>query len=1237
MSRKSALRRPVRPLRVAAATPSLSLDPQDWAGYRREAHKALDAALDHVEGAGKQSVWQPVPDSIKARIAAPLPWSGQGLDRTIGDARELILPYTVGNTHPRFFGWVHGSGTAGGVVAEMLAAAINVNAGGREHAAVYVERQVIEWAKEIFAFPKAANGLLVSGTSMATLIALTAARDSTGRADARRSGVAGRRLVGYASAEAHSSIAKAFEILGLGREALRLVPVDDQFRMDTASLKHQIAADRSAGFEPFAIVATAGTVNTGATDPLGAIGRIARTEKLWLHIDGAFGALARLSPETRGLVAGIEKAHSIAFDFHKWLHVPYDAGAVLIRDGAKLRQSFSSRPDYLSGAERGLAAGEPWYCELGPELSRGFRAFKVWFTLKEHGLERLGEKIADNCRQARYLASLVDAHPDLELMAPVALNIACFRFRAAEAGTLDKLNGDVVVALQEKGIAAPSTTRIGGKLAIRVNLTNHRTTDADLDLLVDAVIAEARGLTNVRVIGARAKPASRRRMLPSKASAPSQPARRPSPILISPADRGALEIAIAEPDIKPLFAGLTHSLCDTGDVPFVAHDVAVSLTPHALRDPAALRVLTRHAGEIALWQRLTADQLGLAWQVALAISAARTVSSYVATLPEPVVLAAMAGLPSWLAEAYRALGTTGRLRAVDLLLGRGALALDRLLMLQGLEQDDIGAIMASPAIRAEAINLLARLEEVALSSEAMILTGGDPRIALDMQSATTGYGSSPRPVPGEISFASSTASSMTQTGFAAVEALRQRLIAGAIGEKLEACYDREATAIRHAICRYIGFEAVDDVAIVLSASGTDTTFAALALARGSDLTPIVSLFLSPDETGSGIPKAAAGCHFLGRTSLGHAVSAGTPIEGLGGTDVTSRSIELRQPSGKPRTLSAIDADVASHVTAIISSGRRCLLHVLDAAKTGTGAPRPGLVARLAAQHGERLSVLVDACQMRISPAVIRAHLAQGSMVQITGSKFFAGPPFSGALLVPPATARAAPVLPKGLGLYCGASEWPPALSHCSAQLPATRNLGILARWQAAIEEIDRFQSVPSSDANRLLERFAAEMTEAIGNCKELGLVEAPVLDRTGLDASHHWSATPTILSFTLSTTRRGRACVLGMDEMKRVHRWMLLDLSAALPATPSSRDQRAAHARCHLGQPVKISQDGERPIAALRLCASARVVSDAMLASGCGTTAAGRIQSILDNARLALDKASLIARHFDVLARSLAP
>jgi glutamate/tyrosine decarboxylase-like PLP-dependent enzyme len=311
--------------------------------------------------------------------------------------------------------------------------------------------------------------------------------------DLRAEGLAAvpARLVGYASSEAHSSVARAFELLGLGRNALRRVPVDADYRIDTAELARAIAADRRLGFRPFCVIGTAGTVNTGAIDDLAALADLAAAQGLWLHVDGAFGALAILSPRHRALLAGIERADSLAFDFHKWLHVQYDAGCVLVRRGDLHRDAFSFHAGYLERAARGLAGGAPWPCEFGPELSRGFRALKVWFTLKEHGTRKLGAAIADNCRQAVHLASRVLEEQHLQLMAPVALNIVCFRLRAPglDQPALDRLNAEIVADLQESGIAAPSTARLPGGLAIRVNLTNHRTTDADLDLLLEAVIA----------------------------------------------------------------------------------------------------------------------------------------------------------------------------------------------------------------------------------------------------------------------------------------------------------------------------------------------------------------------------------------------------------------------------------------------------------------------------------------------------------------------------------------------------------------------------------------------------------------------------------------------------------------------------------------------------------------------------------------------------------------------------
>jgi glutamate/tyrosine decarboxylase-like PLP-dependent enzyme len=466
------------------------LEPADWDTLRRDAAAALEAAISHLEHRGARPVWRPVPETVKAAFREPAPRGGAEPAALLARFTGEIAAYDLGNTHPRFYGWVHGAGTPEAVIPAMLEAALNANLGGREHAAVYVERQVIAWCREIFGFPEGAGGLVVSGTSMATVLAMKAALARRFGAAIRDEGVAAlpARPIAYASAEAHSCIAKAFDLLGLGRAAVRKVPVDAAFRMDTAALRALIAEDRAAGRLPFVLVGTAGTVNQGAIDPLDELAGIAAAEGLWYHVDGAFGALAVLSPDLAPRVAGIERADSLAFDFHKWLHVTYDAGFILMRDESALRAAFSERPDYLAAAERGLAAGNPWFTEYGPELSRGFRALKVWYQLRRFGLDALGAAMAGNCRLACHLAARVDAHPALERLAPVALDIVCFRALPPAGGAqdaADALNEAIVIALQERGLAAPSTTRLGGRLAIRVNLSNHRTTEADLDALVD--------------------------------------------------------------------------------------------------------------------------------------------------------------------------------------------------------------------------------------------------------------------------------------------------------------------------------------------------------------------------------------------------------------------------------------------------------------------------------------------------------------------------------------------------------------------------------------------------------------------------------------------------------------------------------------------------------------------------------------------------------------------------------
>ncbi len=464
------------------------LDPNDWDAFEDALSTILGAAIEKLRTADEGRVWTPPPEALKQKLIEPIPAAGVPLEALTQRLVEL-LPYGVGNTHPRFFGWVHGAGAPGNLLAEIVGAAMNANCGGRDHIAIYIERQVIAWCKSLFALPDNSSGLIVSGTSMATIVAAKTARDAALDYASRTRGVGQAKLTGYVSAEAHSCLARAFDMIGLGTDALRIVPVNAAFQIEMQALADQVRSDRESGYQPFFVAGTAGTVNTGAIDDLTGLAKLAETEKLWFHVDGAFGACAMTSAEIASRLEGIEQADSIAFDLHKWMHVNYAAGCVLIRDGALHRRAFANRPDYLAADGEALAGGEPWPVDFGPDLSRGFNALKVWAHLLEHGTDKIGCSISNNCQQAAYLGARVDAHPDFELLAPVSLNICCFRyFRSGLSDAdLDDRNAQMVARLQLDGIAAPSTTRIGGRLAIRVNITNHRTQREDLDILLAAL------------------------------------------------------------------------------------------------------------------------------------------------------------------------------------------------------------------------------------------------------------------------------------------------------------------------------------------------------------------------------------------------------------------------------------------------------------------------------------------------------------------------------------------------------------------------------------------------------------------------------------------------------------------------------------------------------------------------------------------------------------------------------
>lgn len=475
-----------------------SLDPSRWTELEDLGSEMVHDMMQFLKTIRSQPVWQRPGDDTRRHFDKPLPREAQSFREVYEEFKTHILPYHLGNMHPRFWSWVMGNGSAQGMLAEMLAAGMNSNVGIGDQAAMYVDRQVVAWCKEMMNFPGESSGSLVSGASGANLNALIVARNAANRY-IRQCGlqVYSGRLVMYASTETHSCIQKAAEIMGIGSEGLRKVNVNSAYEMDTHHLEELIKEDLVLGNMPFCVVANVGTVNTGAIDPLQEIFFIALKYRLWFHIDGAFGALLKLLPEYASKLTCLELADSIAFDLHKWMYMPYEAGVVLVKDAQEHRNTYALQPDYIANQERGIAAGPELPSNFGFDLSRGFKALKVWMTLKEQGIDKFGRLIRQNIQQANYLAGLIRKTDRLEVMAPVSMNIVCFRYNPGwlNASSLDDMNREILLQLQEQGIAAPSYTRLKDAYCLRVAVSNHRSRREDFDQLIKEVQRIGKRLT----------------------------------------------------------------------------------------------------------------------------------------------------------------------------------------------------------------------------------------------------------------------------------------------------------------------------------------------------------------------------------------------------------------------------------------------------------------------------------------------------------------------------------------------------------------------------------------------------------------------------------------------------------------------------------------------------------------------------------------------------------------------
>jgi len=459
---------------------------------RRVGYRVIDLIADYLTDLPDGPVFRPCPpDLVEGFSSSPLPRSGQDVDALLDEFSATVASFPFGNGHPRFFGWVNSPPAIVGVFAEALAAAMNPSCAGGNHAAIYLERQVVRWFKEMIGFPEDGSmGLLVSGGSMASLTGLAVARHVK-LPGVRTDGMQHlrRRAVAYVSCEGHTCIRKALELLGFGSDSIRAIPVDDALRMRAPVLDDSIRRDLDSGHVPVAVAASAGTASAGTIDPLHDVGEVCRRHGVWFHIDAAYGGPAILTARYRDALSALKEADSLALDPHKWMYVPVEAGLSLVRDGAAMRDAFSLVPSYIrtDGNSAGVL-GLPWFSEYGFQQTRGFRALKVWMALKLHGVDGYARSIERDLSLADRLADRVRQSDCLQLVTEPSLSIVCFRYAPQalreDAEALDRLNKQILEAVQLGGNAFCSSTTVRGAFCLRACVINHRSTETDVDLLV---------------------------------------------------------------------------------------------------------------------------------------------------------------------------------------------------------------------------------------------------------------------------------------------------------------------------------------------------------------------------------------------------------------------------------------------------------------------------------------------------------------------------------------------------------------------------------------------------------------------------------------------------------------------------------------------------------------------------------------------------------------------------------
>ncbi|GEL00116.1 hypothetical protein [Acidomonas methanolica] len=667
---------------------------------------------------------------------------------------------------------------------------------------------------------------------------------------------------------------------------------------------------------------------------------------------------------------------------------------------------------------------------------------------------------------------------------------------------------------------------------------------------------------------------------------------------------------LERPDLRCIAGPLSLTFDTSLPIPFLVRDTQVSLGPLAFARPDLAPTLLRHAIELA---RLRLDAPDIPPPLA-GFAAARLAALFHRLDPRPDGTPAPAApdLP-WLTELAAAEPPPPAALAS---LWTALAPLARPCPTPPHEAE-------TPLDAAALFHTLRPLWPFLGPTESLMAEGGDERLTVDPRTGLNRYGCSHRPRPWAITFASSTASSLSERGFEGAESARRHAAVALLrGQTPAAAQAAASFQARAALARFYGLAGADQV--ILAASGTDCELAALAVVASATSRPVTSLLIAPDETGSGVPLAAHGRHFSSETACNRPVPRGNLIEGFPEQTLLI-GVPLRAPDGAPRSSAEVDAECTGLTEDAVAAGRHVLLHQLDLSKTGLLSPSHALIAALRARFPGRIDIVVDACQARIAAARVAAMVRDGAMVMVTGSKFFTGPPFCGALLLPETTARrlATAPLPAGLAEYTHAAEWPPT----ATPLPTGANFSLALRWHAALAEMTALAAVPPARIRAILSGFRDLALRAIAKHPDLTLLDTPPLLRAPLEGEEggetSWDEIPTIFSFLVADPVRSGA-FLALDDSRRLHRWLNADLSRLVPDDP------LAARLCHLGQPVPVpSPAGGDILGALRLCAGARLVSGEP--SHEGLDAAARLAREHEDARHALAKIGLILKNWTAL------